>query len=83
MKKSHHEVKHRHHSDMSTILKLGLKCLAALMLTGNVYFVEVRRKFEKLERFKDHIFESPFQDLKESPIQQSLVNKHLNQLCCL
>ena len=44
---------------MSTILKLRLRCQVVFMLTDNVYFVKIGWKFEKLWRFKRHIFESP------------------------
>ena len=41
MKTSQHQVKHSYQSNMSTILKLTLKCLLTFMLTDNVYFVEI------------------------------------------
>ena len=42
MKMSQHQVEHSYYSNMSTILKLSLKCLVAFVLTDNVYFVEIR-----------------------------------------
>ena len=48
MKTSQNQMKHSYHSNMSTILKLSLKCVIAFMLTDNVYFLEIGSKFEKL-----------------------------------
>ena len=41
MKMTQNQVKYSYHSNMSTILKLSLKCLIAFMLTDDVYFVEI------------------------------------------
>ena len=43
MKTSQHQVKHSYYSNMSTILKLNLKCLIAFMPTDN----------ETSQRYKD------------------------------
>ena len=58
MKFAQHKVEHSYHRNMSTTLKLILKCQVAFMLTDNVHFVKIRYELAKLQRFKNHISES-------------------------